>query len=623
MKINTKDNTVKECLGKKYYIDFYQREYIWKKGTVDELLNDIFCQFELSYDKYNDRDLLDKSILKEVMEKFNWYFLNIYITNSAIGDKEYIVDGQQRLTTLTLVAVKLFHLTQNKQIFKDYKNVLEGCIHGNDMDGNIFWIDHEKRKGVMNSLMDNNVSKSFQSVTEENIKNRYKDISNYLNNKNLDDKKLNSFIYYFLLKLVLVELKISQKDTPMIFEVINDRGEELKPFEILKGKLLGCLNKDDVNNIYNKLWQESINKIEGKEDKFFSDYLKAKFVFKRNTDLEKLLNNRYHRYIFEKNDIAEKLKFRKQDENYKDNIKNFITKELPYYTKLYATIRENKYIYLYYNNAINVLLGQVQYQNIMAACEIDDSEEEEKIKAIAKEIDRLYILLNLNNSYDKNNFQQISYNLNKILKGAQIDEYRNIFDKQIEERIEERIKEKFQLSSINSLLDYNRFKNHSPSTLNMRILRYLLARIEVYICENSKPKIQETVYNLATKTGPVNGYHIEHILANNGENIAYFESKEEFEEQRNRLGGLLLLKGKNNISSGNETYSNKLKTYSGGLMLGETLTEDCYKSNLDFTRWNDDLKEKFKPIEKFDKEALEHRTKVLYELIKEIWEVTQ
>ncbi|MCK4552524.1 MAG: DUF262 domain-containing protein, partial [Tenericutes bacterium] len=135
-------------------------------------------------------------------------------------------------------------------------------------------------------------------VTEENIYNRFKDISKIIDGKKMSKEKLQAFIMYFLDRLVLVELKIEKDDTPMVFEVINDRGVALKPFEILKGKLVGALNKDDTEK-YSKLWEDSLNKLKGIEDDFFIDYIKGKFIYKRNADIEKLINNQYHRYIFE------------------------------------------------------------------------------------------------------------------------------------------------------------------------------------------------------------------------------------------------------------------------------------------------------------------------------------
>ena len=83
--------------------------------------------------------------------------------------------------------------------------------------------------------------------------------------------------------------------------------------------------------------------------------------------------------------------------------------------------------------------------------------------------------------------------------------------------------------------------------------------------------------------------------------------------------------GINNISSGNEEYEDKLKTYSNGLMWGHSLCEEFYHSNLNFTKFNERLQKEygvsFKPYQKFDKEALEERSKLLYQLVKIIWEV--
>ncbi len=48
----------------------------------------------------------------------------------------------------------------------------------------------------------------------------------------------------------------------MVFEVINDRGIKLKPYEILKGKLLGQVNKDELEQLnLNELWETQVTKL--------------------------------------------------------------------------------------------------------------------------------------------------------------------------------------------------------------------------------------------------------------------------------------------------------------------------------------------------------------------------
>ena len=97
---------------------------------------------------------------------------------------------------------------------------------------------------------------------------------------------------------------------------------------------------------------------------------------------------------------------------------------------------------------------------------------------------------------------------------------------------------------------------------------------------NLNPK--HPIADLVTKTGVRNGFHIEHILAWNEENKALFDGDEErFDQERNRLVGILLLKGRDNISSNNERYPDKLKSYANTLYWNETLRADSYKSKLD------------------------------------------
>ena len=603
--------TVQSCLSKKtYFVDFYQREYVWSKNTVDILLRDIFYAFEISYEEHKDEELTE-----EVLELYNWYYMNVFITNK-VNSKVYIVDGQQRLTTLTLIATKLYHLITDETL----KDLLKDCIFTKDMfKGNVFCIDNEKRKDVMESILDNvPYTEPIKNKTEETLLGRFKDVSRFIDDKQMDEDKLRAFCMYFLRKLVMVELSVEKDDTPMVFEVINDRGEALKPYEILKGKMVGLLSKNDTQ-AYSEKWDKAMLQLPDMQDNFFGDYLKSRFVTSSNTKLEAALSNLYHRYIFDVNDIAQELSFRRTDANHIKNIKNFIDNELTYYAALYAKIRSNKDEYLKYDNEINDL--SMQYQNILAACTINDPREDEKIQVLAAEMDRFWMLLNLNGVYDSNEFQDKCYRISQQLKDAELESYRSIYDNMLTDTI--RLKRGIEGEV--SLLDYNSFTKKNYTNMNTRMLRYFLARIEQYISKETSIDMQNSVSDISKKTGKITGYHIEHILSHNETNRSYFQSDEEFEEKRNQLGGLLLLMGINNISSGNEEYEDKLKTYSNGLMWGHSLCEEFYHSNLNFTKFNEKLQKEygvsFKPYQKFDKEALEERSKLLYQLVKIIWEV--
>lgn len=458
--ISPDKQTVESCLKQKsYYVDFYQREYVWSKETVEILLRDIFYEFELSYNIHKDEELT-----QEVLDLYNWYYMNVFITNKVDG-KVYIVDGQQRLTTLTLIATKLYHIIDDENL----KDTLKECIFSKDkFKGDIFCIDNEKRKDVMQSILaETKYQEPYKNKTEENLVLRYNDISKFIDDKNLPAEEIKAFTFYFLERLVMVELSIEKDDTPMVFEVINDRGESLKPFEILKGKMIGALGKNDTE-AYSEKWDNAISCLNGIQDAFFIDFIKSRFLFKGNAKLESALNQAYHRYIFDYNDIADSLQFRKTDKKHIANIKHFIDTDFKYYSKLYAKIRANQNQFLRYDNVINDLSGQ--YQIIMAACTIDDPNEDEKIDTIAKEIDRLWILLILNGTYDSNNFQNLCFALNQLLKEKNISEYRNIFDQLIIDTIRNK-----RNTTPASVLDYQNFIKKNYSNMNPRSLRYLFA----------------------------------------------------------------------------------------------------------------------------------------------------
>ena len=406
----------------------------------------------------------------------------------------------------------------------------------------------------------------------------------------------------------------------MIFEVINDRGEALKPFEILKGKLVGALDKNDTE-MFSDLWDNALSRLFNMEDSFFIDYIRSRFIFKRNSKLEGAINNAYHRYIFENNEIGQRLAFRKSDKNQIANIKDFIGKSLIYYSRLYAKIRNNQINdeFLSYLSNIHDIKGH--YSIILSACIIDDVQEDDKIRIIAREYDRLYTLLRLNGVYDSNSFQEISLNLNNEINGKSIEQYREVFDNVLRVAISERRNK----TNITSLLDYSTFKLMGYHNMETRALRYFLARVEKFLCNGLKQNMRDTVEYISTKTGAKTGYHIEHILSHNETNRNYFANDEEFESSRNQLGGLLLLKDKDNIKSGNEEYADKLKTYSAGLVWGHTLCEDFHHINTNLNVFNNELYSrcgnKIEPISIFDKNALEQRNKLLYDIVKIIWSI--
>ncbi len=593
-----------------YYIDFYQRDYRWTEEPVKRLLDDIFHKFKERYARGSD---LDPG--KETIATYPWYYLNTYVTNIVDG-RVYVVDGQQRLTTLSLILIKLRHLA------KKHSSALAGWIDskvaGQSGFEKKFWMNHVGHSAAQQALFDGTDTKEIgteSGITAQNI------VKNYETNSSALDKDLHNkhcfetFVFYFLHRLVLINLAVEQTDVSMVFEVINDRGVRLRPYEILKGKLLGQIDKIELDQgDYNGLWEYKAAEInafkEDELDSFFRFYLKAKFAATRKEGQR--FDGDYHREMFAP-DMDKRLGLLHNS----IKVKAFLKGDFTYYSNLYIKLRhayaedQNEFRSIYFNSLLDL---DAPFHLVLSACVPNDPQDNDKIRSLAREIDRYFSLLQLQSAYDSNDFADSLFQISEAIRGRALDTYRPAFDAQLKAMIAARrnVQDAEPLS-------YAAFKQ-TGSNLNTRFKRYFFARIDDFLAENMNMNPKHPMYELVTKTGAKSGFHVEHILSWNNENKRLFDGDEErFEQERNRLGGILLLKGKDNISSNNEPYKEKLKSYANTLYWNETLRADSYKSKLDMKelrkRHNLDLK----AFDHFGPDELEARHRLLFEITKIVW----
>lgn len=627
MGLKPKDKTISNVFEQiDYAIDFYQREYKWTDDTsgykpIKSLLGDIFYRFNLDY-KTN----LDPT--PQNLNEFEWYYLNSYMTNTVDGIK-FIVDGQQRLTTLTLIHINLYHLSKQYKLPENLVESLKKSIYGSTDFGTSYCMGVKDRRDSIENLYNNHLNNlkedNYNNISEKNIYKNYKVISTILNEHLVTDdfeqtkNKLHFFTLYFRNKVYLIEIEIEKtKDVPMVFEVINDRGIPLKPYEILKGKILGQINKNDIPTYLN-LWESRIIKLEDYNedeiDEFFSFYFKGKYA-DSSDQYKRLDKSKYYQSIFME-DFNSKINLKHNEKNVKEFIKNHFS----YYCDTYLlTLNEyweysKEYEHIYFNR-LNDIDGQ--FPLILSSLEPHDPKEKEKIQLVSKLFDRNFVVLNLTNSYDSNSFNSSLMILVKKIRGKDILAIKREFDIELLKTI----KKSKDIDSLTEPFKYEFFRNIGYRTLGKKFLRYFFARIEYYISNISKrPTKNYEQLVLQAKGNDV--HHIEHIITNNEKNLSLFENEEEFHIQRNRLGGLLLLKGKDNISSGDELYKDKLHTYNiNGTLYAQTLLQDNYKSNVEFSQFIESEKLDFKPYDTYGKNEIEERHQLLFELIKKIWDVS-
>jgi len=276
-----------------FVIPVYQRNYDWSTSQCKQLLDDI-----LEVGKSNEMNVHFIGSVVYVHE-------GVY-TSSRIKEL-IIIDGQQRLTTLTLIYLVIYRLAfeiNNESLLNEINETF--LI-------NKFASEEEKLK--LRST-DNN-DKAIKYLLRNDKNEEFSDFSNIIDNYNYFKSRINTnnlkYILKGLSKLMFVEISLDhEKDDPQkIFESLNSTGLELSQADLIRNYILMSLNRRDQNKIYSNYWviieklaqDEALNT--SKVSDFIRDYLtlvnkkipnknKVYLEFKANfptTDLENLEKN--------------------------------------------------------------------------------------------------------------------------------------------------------------------------------------------------------------------------------------------------------------------------------------------------------------------------------------------
>jgi hypothetical protein len=241
--IDGKGRTVRELLaGRKYSIDYYQREYKWQQKQVSELIDDLTTKFSESHEDGNERS---------AVADYAHYFLGSIIVSDKDGQK-LIIDGQQRLTSLTLLLIFLHH--QLKDV--EEKGQIADLIFSQKFGKRSFNLDVPERSACMEALYkgeefsDPNASESIANILA-----RYAEFEDDFPEELLG-AALPYFVDWLMENVHLVEITAySDADAYTIFETMNDRGLSLTPADMLKGYLLASITDADKRTRASTVWK--------------------------------------------------------------------------------------------------------------------------------------------------------------------------------------------------------------------------------------------------------------------------------------------------------------------------------------------------------------------------------
>lgn len=564
--IKKTDSYSTELIFKDFYkIPPYQRGYAWSNEQWENLFNDI-------------------------LENDTGYFLGSLICIENEKDDLFeVIDGQQRLTTISILKNALLNSLDNRWTLSvDQRK--EIALH-TALCQSIF--DDDKDKFRLELSIQNNNNEDYEYLCSEKNKIKYEDkvinkpsnfgnrrvsrAFNYflerLNEKNENEEYLYSAndLFNYLKKLnsaLLVRIDVKDLSSAFIlFESINNRGIPLTPMDLIKSTVIA--NVGTNAEATNEKWQTIIDNIEE-----YSDQIR-------------FLRHYYH--AFYNNPQVNLKKYSKASKSdiihiYETHIKNpnnanYIFEELIEKSKIYT-----KFIYPEYIKTddedvkYQQKLIDLQYLGIAPAyallLHLFSEYREVDLSNILKMIEKWFIRRHLTDFPATRDLDQIFLKLIKSLEGA-----KKLEGFEIETYIQK------YLFNDNYFSNDEKLTNHLNGNIydeNYSITRYILI-----LLENSKRNEREEkidFWELKSKNKYL--WTVEHILPQNPDDDSDWKELYTDEEQENyvhKLGNLTLTAYNSSLS--NSSFNKKLN-HKHGFKTGRVKINDYVGFKTEWTKNN-------------------------------------
>ena len=250
---------------KQFTIPVYQRPYSWGIEQCKKLWEDI-----VSMQKQNR------------MGHFVGSIVNIAEQTMPTGVQKFmIIDGQQRITTLTLLLIAL------RDYGYEYKE--DKSINPHGINGMCIQNEYENGENKYKLLLTKNDKDVLMKLIDKAPINELKNskiIDNYnFFRERIDKKELTPFeILEAVGKLQIVNITLDrvQDDPQLIFESLNSTGMDLSNSDLIRNYMLMGLNQEQQDEIYKNYWCEmeklfDYNKQSWLMDKYFKHYLTFKY----------------------------------------------------------------------------------------------------------------------------------------------------------------------------------------------------------------------------------------------------------------------------------------------------------------------------------------------------------
>lgn len=554
--------------GRKFIIPLYQRPYRWEIDKCETLWNDV----QNAFNNGNGQE----------------YFLGSIIVYETNNDNRFeVIDGQQRITTLTLLFRAFYECFQTENKQGDYPLEFGKCV----------W-EYERDKGfkfnerhLISEVATDNDKNALEEILDKelDLKELRKDKSNYAKNyiyfydKLLDFKQNHSMEWKdfcdFILgrKLFILFVSCDSQDSAMtIFNTLNSRGLPLSNADILKGYIYQNKAESQRKDFAEK-WRELESSVENTNrikdlDFLFLQYMHIiRAVYKdSDTTTPGILD-----FFTKKSSTKNKICYGAND--------GWLYK----YDTIYFIVNLGDF-WIHYESYLNEIC--CRYMSILNI--FQNASWKSFVSSLVWKNRRYFEEKNFKDGdFDKENFSKdFELNLLKLIKIVTLP----FLSGQASTNVIDKIIYKVNVSVLNDMdIDINHgykvpnsdtFCDYFNST-DSRKAKYILF-LDAYIYDNFLNDIES------------NNLEIEHILPKQWQNANFNDWNEgTHKEYLEQIGNKTLLKKSSNIKCLDNFFANKQKTYKDS-----NLKEVRELGNREKKTW--------------DKIDIENRNKEIYERLK-------
>jgi uncharacterized protein with ParB-like and HNH nuclease domain len=259
MNVEARSQTIESVLKKgKYIIPEYQREYDWTDINLSEFLDDI-----------------------NASEEENYFIGHMVCEGDYNGDEFKVIDGQQRITTITIMLSVLRDVFIEKELENLAVGLHDNYIFAKDRDNNEFVIlDNKMPYPVLQLYVQSKPENKDRNVQadkagEKKIIKAYDKF--YKLWKTLSEEELKVLRDKILnLEIIFVAVE-DEVDAFTIFETLNAKGKDLTPLDLIKNQVFKNYNGQSHLDEPNDSWKVIIENSKEKSIKFLNYFWSSRY----------------------------------------------------------------------------------------------------------------------------------------------------------------------------------------------------------------------------------------------------------------------------------------------------------------------------------------------------------